>query len=131
MNSDNKILNVQSDCDKLSNNKGKLIVIGILTVIGIVMSIVDYNIIYVEPIQTKAKMTERIHEMLQTNQTYEKIMDQRNYIDGVGFVWFQYYDGRMHHSSMTFQDLNGRILGNADRNYQYFKEIMGDPLNES
>lgn len=105
-----------------------IIVIGMLVII---FAVVDYYLFVIEPQQTKAKMTERIHQMLQTNQTYEKIMDQRNYIDGVGFVWFQYYDGRMHHGSMTFQDLDGRILGNGDRNYQYFKEIMGDPLNES
>lgn len=125
-----KILNVQSE-DKLSNHKGRLIIIGILGVVCVILSIIDYNIAYVEPKDTKAKMEVQIKEMLLTNKTYN-CFNCGNYIDGVGMISFQYYDGRMHHGGMTFQDPYGYILCcNSDRNYQYFKEIMGDPLDES
>lgn len=113
------------------NNKTILIAFIITTgcLIGLIGSIIYYSDI--EPKQTKAKIQEKVNEMLLTNKTYQ-CFNCGNYVEGVGMLSFSYYDGRMHHGSMTFQDPYGQILCcNSLRNYQYFKAIMGDPLDES
>lgn len=114
-----------------TETKGKLILIIGLGIIIVGLSVLNYYKYYIEPEQTKQKIQDKVNKMLLTNQTYQ-CFNCGNYVESVGMLSFQYYGGRMHHGSMTFQDPSGRILCcDSDRNYQYFKEIMGDPLNES